>query len=130
MNRLVTTTTKTRDVRFLCHTFQTLPEEHLLSGNYPYYKYTIPDKVWTTVVERGYQPLEITPEHGRKSGLMSHYLRHTFTSLMLLRGAKPKVISEASGHASVGFTMDVYSHIIEGMQKGAMALPDGALQQR
>ena len=37
-----------------------------------------------------------------------HDLRHTFASLMLLRGAKPKVISEALGHASVGFTMDVY----------------------
>jgi len=43
---------------------------------------------------------------------------------MLLRGAKPKVISEALGHASVAFTMDVYSHIIEGMQEDAMALLD------
>jgi hypothetical protein len=41
---------------------------------------------------------------------------------MLFRGAKPKVISEALGHPSVAFTMDVYSHIIEGMQKDAMAL--------
>ena len=56
-----------------------------------------------------------------------HDLRHTFASLMLLRGAKPKVISEALGHASVGFTMDVYSHIIEGMQKDAMALLDEVL---
>ena len=46
-----------------------------------------------------------------------HDLRHTFASLMLLRGAKPKVISEALGHSSVAFTMDVYSHIIEGMQQ-------------
>lgn len=51
-----------------------------------------------------------------------HDLRHTFASLMLMKGAKPKVISEALGHASVGFTMDVYSHIIEGMQEEAMAL--------
>lgn len=56
-----------------------------------------------------------------------HDLRHTFASLMLLRGAKPKVISEALGHASVAFTMDVYSHIIEGMQSEAMALLDGIL---
>jgi integrase len=53
-----------------------------------------------------------------------HDLRHTFASLMLLRGAKPKVISEALGHSSVAFTMDVYSHIIEGMQQDAMALLD------
>jgi integrase len=53
-----------------------------------------------------------------------HDLRHTFASLMLLRGAKPKVISEALGHASVAFTMDVYSHIIDGMQEDAMRLLD------
>jgi len=56
-----------------------------------------------------------------------HDLRHTFASLMLLRGAKPKVISEALGHSSVAFTMDVYSHIIEGMQEDAMALLDEVL---
>ncbi len=56
-----------------------------------------------------------------------HDLRHTFASLMLLRGAKPKVISEALGHASVAFTMDTYSHIISGMQEDAMALLDDVL---
>ena len=56
-----------------------------------------------------------------------HDLRHTSASLMLLRGAKPKVISEALGHASVAFTMDTYSHIISGMQEDAMALLDEVL---
>lgn len=51
-----------------------------------------------------------------------HDLRHTFTSLALLRCAKPKVISEALGHASVAFTMDTYSHIISGVQEDMMAL--------
>jgi integrase len=60
-------------------------------------------------------------------GIRFHDLRHTFASLMLLRGAKPKVISECLGHASVGFTMDTYSHIIEGMQQEAMALLDEVL---
>jgi hypothetical protein len=46
---------------------------------------------------------------------------------MLLRGAQPKVTSKALGHASVAFTMDVYSHIIEGMQEDAMALLDEVL---
>ena len=55
-------------------------------------------------------------------GTRFHDLRHTFASLMLLRGAKPKVISEALGHASVAFTMDVYSHIIEGMQGGCYGI--------
>ncbi len=56
-----------------------------------------------------------------------HDLRHTFASLMLQRGAKPKVISECLGHASVAFTMDVYSHIIDGMQEEAILLLDEVL---
>jgi integrase len=70
------------------------------------------------------------PAEREQAGLEAvrfHDLRHTFTSLILLRGAKPKVISEALGHSSVAFTMDVYSHIIEGMQSYAIALLDEVL---
>ena len=63
----------------------------------------------------------ITKKAGRES-VRFHDLRHSFASLMLLQGAKPNVISEALGHSSVAFTMDVYSHIIEGMGAEAMAL--------
>jgi integrase len=49
---------------------------------------------------------------------------------MLLRGVKPKVISEALGHSSVAFTMDIYSHIIERMQEDAMALLDEVLPKK
>jgi len=54
-------------------------------------------------------------------GVRFHDLRHTFASLALKQGIHPKIISEALGHASVAFTMDTYSHIIEGMQAEAMA---------
>jgi hypothetical protein len=47
--------------------------------------------------------------------------------LSLMRTTKPKVISEAPGHASVAFTMVTYSHIISGMQEDAMALLDEVL---
>jgi len=60
-------------------------------------------------------------------GVRFHDLRHTFASLMLVRGAKPKVISEALGHASVAFTTNTYSHIIAGMQEDMMALLDEVL---
>ena len=36
-------------------------------------------------------------------------------------------MEEALGHASVAFTMDTYSHIIEGMQEDAIALLDEVL---
>ena len=56
-----------------------------------------------------------------------HDLRHSFASIMLMKGAPAKTISEALGHASVAFTMDVYSHILPGMQEEAMALLDEAM---
>jgi len=54
---------------------------------------------------------------------------------MLMKGAPAKVISECLGHASVAFTMDVYSHLLQGMQRDAMnlldeALPDGVIPSR
>ena len=65
-------------------------------------------------------------------GLRFHDLRHTFASLALKQGIHPKIVSEALGHASVGFTMDIYSHIMQGMQAEAMIrlgdiLPRGRL---
>ena len=61
--------------------------------------------------------------------LLTHRLRHTFASLISLLGAKVKVISEALGNSSVAFTMDVYSHIIDGMQADAIALLDKVLPE-
>jgi integrase len=56
-----------------------------------------------------------------------HDLRHTFASIMLMKGAPAKVISECLGHASVAFTMDTYSHLLQGMQREAMTLLDEVL---
>ena len=94
---------------------------------------TLDDLVFGSVEGKPIDPSVLSHSFARiakRDGLKNirfHDLRHTFASLMLLRGAKPKVISEALGHASVAFTMDVYSHIIEGMQSEAMALLDEVL---
>ena len=40
---------------------------------------------------------------------------------------KPKANSEALGYSGAAFTMDTYSHIIEGVQSDAMALLDEVL---
>ena len=91
------------------------------------------DLVFTSVEGKPIDPCVLSHAFARMArqaglgGVRFHDLRHTFASLMLLRGAKPKVISEALGHSSVAFTMDVYSHIIEGMQSDAMALLDEVL---
>jgi integrase len=59
-----------------------------------------------------------------------HDLRHTHATLALKSGQHAKVVSERLGHATVAFILDVYSHVVPGMQKqlaeqlGAMVLGD------
>ena len=38
---------------------------------------------------------------------------------VLQAGVPPKVVSERLGHSTVAFTMDVYAHVIPGMQADA-----------
>jgi Phage integrase family len=51
--------------------------------------------------------------------LTFHELRHTFATLHLASGEKPKVIQEILGHSSIKTTMDTYSHMIPEMQEEA-----------
>ena len=48
-----------------------------------------------------------------------HDLRHTHATLMLKAGVHPKVVSERLGHANIGITLDIYSHVLPGMQEAA-----------
>jgi integrase len=48
-----------------------------------------------------------------------HDLRHAHATFMLLQGVHPKVVSERLGHASVGITLDTYSHVLPEMQAEA-----------
>jgi len=50
-----------------------------------------------------------------------HDLRHTHATLLLQAGVSPKIVSERLGHATVAFTMQVYAHVIPGMQADAAA---------
>jgi integrase len=58
----------------------------------------------------------------RRSGLPHvrfHDLRHAHATLLLLSRVHPKVVSERLGHASVGITLDLYSHVLPSMQTEA-----------
>ena len=50
-----------------------------------------------------------------------HDLRHTSASLMLAAGVHPKIVSERLGHSSTSITLDLYSHVIPGLQEEAAA---------
>lgn len=48
-----------------------------------------------------------------------HGLRHTHGTLLISAGVSVKVVSERLGHATPGFTIDTYQHVLPGMQAEA-----------
>lgn len=80
------------------------------------------------------QPRSLTHEWVRVLGktklprIRFHDLRHTHASQMLSAGIHPKVASERLGHSTIGITLDLYSHVMPGMQADAAEQVDAALQ--
>jgi integrase len=48
-----------------------------------------------------------------------HDLRHSYATASLLAGVPSKVVSARLGHASVGITLDTYSHVLREMDDEA-----------
>jgi integrase len=57
-----------------------------------------------------------------------HDLRHAHATHLLSSGVHPKVASERLGHSKVGITLDLYSHVLPGMDADAAAQVDASLQ--
>jgi integrase len=57
-----------------------------------------------------------------------HDLRHAHATHLLASGVHPKVASERLGHAKVGITLDLYSHVLPNMQADAAAIVDSVLR--
>ena len=57
-----------------------------------------------------------------------HDLRHSHATQLMMSGEHPKVVSERLGHSSVKITMDLYSHVLPGMQEKAAQRTDAALR--
>ena len=57
-----------------------------------------------------------------------HDLRHAHATHLLSSGVHPKVASERLGHSKIGITLDLYSHVLPGMQEDAVARVDDALR--
>jgi integrase len=80
------------------------------------------------------QPRSLT--HGfemllRKQGLPRirlHDLRHSHATHLLASGVHPKIAQERLGHSSVAITLDLYSHVLPGLQADAAARVDDAVR--
>ena len=80
------------------------------------------------------QPNSLSHEWVRQIGKIAlpqiryHDLRHAHATHLLSSGVHPKVASERLGHSKVGITLDLYSHVLPGMQEDAAARVDDALR--
>ncbi len=80
-------------------------------------------------------PLNLTQQFAKlvkRTGIRKvtfHGLRHAHFTNLLREGIHPKVASERAGHASVAITMDLYSHVIPGLQEDAALRIDAALRE-
>jgi integrase len=57
-----------------------------------------------------------------------HDLRHSHATHLLANGVHPKVAQERLGHSTVGITLDLYSHVLPGMQEDAAAKVDATIR--
>ena len=57
-----------------------------------------------------------------------HDLRHSHATHMLAAGVHPKIAQERLGHSSVSVTIDLYSHVLPGMQAEAVSRVDAVLR--
>jgi len=52
-------------------------------------------------------------------GVRLHDLRHAHATILLEQGVHPKIVQERLGHSSVSTTLDIYSHVVPGLQEAA-----------
>jgi integrase len=67
----------------------------------------------------------------KKHGLQRirfHDLRHSHATHLLASGVHPKIAQERLGHSSVAITMDLYSHVLPGLQADAAARVDDGVR--
>ncbi|MGH6857902.1 MAG: tyrosine-type recombinase/integrase [Methylocella sp.] len=57
-----------------------------------------------------------------------HDLRHTHATHLLSAGVHPKIAQERLGQATVGIALDLYSHLLPGMQEDAAAKIDATIR--
>lgn len=61
--------------------------------------------------------------------LRLHDLRHSCASILLKAGVNAKVVSERLGHSTIAITLDLYSHLLPGLQRAASDAIESSLER-
>jgi integrase len=72
--------------------------------------------------------LKRTGESGGLKGIRLHDLRHAHASILLKQGVHPKIVQERLGHSSISTTLDIYSHLLPGLDEAAARRFEEGLQ--
>src|SRR5438046_2460833 len=68
----------------------------------------------SNLIRRSFRPLL---QAARLERIRFHDLRHTVATLLLEQGIHPKVVADLLGHSQVAITLDVYGHVLPGLQR-------------
>ena len=86
------------------------------------------DLVFTDVIGRPLHPNGVSRAFDRivhGAGLPRirlHDLRHSYATLALKAGVHPKIVSERLGHSTIAITLDLCSHVAQGLDAEAAEL--------
>jgi integrase len=83
------------------------------------------ERVWPSSLTRAFR--KFMRRH-RLPQIRLHDLRHSHATHLLAQGVHPKIAQERLGHSSISITLDLYSHVLPGMQEDAAAKVDAAIQ--
>ena len=77
------------------------------------------------IINRSFDPLL---EKARLPPIRFHDLRHTCATLLLGKGIHPRIIQGILGHASIGLTLDTYSHVLPDLQDQGVSAMEALLE--
>lgn len=60
-------------------------------------------------------------------GVRFHDCRHTMATVMLNKNIHPAIVQQRLGHARISTTLDIYSHVVPGLQEAAAKALDEAI---
>lgn len=69
----------------------------------------------------------LASRHGFR-GVRLHDARHTHATLLLKQDVHPKIVQERLGHSTIATTLDIYSHVVPGLQDAAAQAFDRVLE--
>ena len=103
-----------------------LLQDYAVNGDSPVFRYRDGSPILPTGFTHAFKRI------ARQTGLGEYRLhdtRHAHATMMLRQGVHPKIVQERLGHAKVGTTLDIYSHVTPGLQEAAALRFDEGLAE-